>query len=76
VATAKFTGDESGNVAQLHGLRVGRRRISRRSPAPSSLSRLTWCCWPWASPPSQERLLGQLGVKLDPRGNVATVTTT
>ena len=48
---------------------------SSRSPAPSSSSRPTSCCSPWASSrPVHEGMLDELGVELDPRGNVKADT--
>ena len=46
-----------------------------RSPAPSSTSRPTSCCWRWAScSPVHEGMIKALGLELDPRGNVKADT--
>ena len=51
IATTKFTGDEDGNVRQLHAHSRGRRRPnSSRCPGPNSPWMPTWCCSPWVSP--------------------------
>ena len=48
VSTVRFSGDEDGNVKQLHAVRVD-APAARRFPARNSPSRPTWCCWPWDS---------------------------
>ena len=50
VNTEQFVG-EDGKVTALRGARGRdeRRASSRRSRAPTSSWRPTWCCWPWAS---------------------------
>jgi glutamate synthase (NADPH/NADH) small chain len=73
IATAKFTGNDSGQVRQLHGVRVG--------PAPTfepiSGSEFTieadlvLIAMGFVGPRRSE-MLEELGVKLDARGNVAT----
>ena len=73
VATTKFTGDASGNVAQLHGVRVG--PPPKFEPLPGTEFTLEVDLVLLAlgfTGPARNGLLGQLGVKLDPRGNVAT----
>ncbi len=73
VATTKFTGDAGGNVAQLHGLRVG--PPPKFEPLPGTEFTLEVDLVLLAlgfTGPARNGLLGQLGVKLDPRGNVAT----
>ncbi len=74
VATTQFTGDEHGNVKQLHAVRVGpAAEVRAACPAPSSLWTPTWCCWRWAFPARcKPGMIEQLGVTLDARGNVAT----
>ena len=67
VNTVKFTGDENGNVKQLHGVRVGPppkfEAIARH--ANSRWTRI-WCCWRWASRARcSNGMIEQLGVKLD-----------
>ena len=49
VNSVRFTGDENGNVKQLHASASVRRPSSSRLPAPSSRSTSIWSCWPWAS---------------------------
>ena len=49
VNTVKFTGDEHGNVKQLHAVRVGPPPKFEAIPAPSSPWTPIWSCWPWAS---------------------------
>ncbi|MGO9097424.1 MAG: glutamate synthase subunit beta [Bryobacteraceae bacterium] len=73
VATTKFTGDGNGNVAQLHGLRVG--PPPKFEPLPGTGFTLEVDLVLLAlgfTGPAKNGLLGQLGVTLDPRGNVAT----
>jgi glutamate synthase (NADPH/NADH) small chain len=73
VATTKFTGDGSGNVAQLHAVRVG--PPPKFEPLPGTEFTLEVDLVLLAlgfTGPARNGLLGQLGVKLDPRGNVAT----
>jgi glutamate synthase (NADPH/NADH) small chain len=73
VATTKFTGDASGNVAQLHGVRVG--PPPKFEPLPGTEFTLEVDLVLLAlgfTGPARNGLLGQLGVKLDARGNVAT----
>ncbi len=54
-----------------------RRPSSNRSPAPNSPWTSIWSCSPWASPArSRNGLIEQLGVDLDPRGNVKPPTRT
>jgi glutamate synthase (NADPH/NADH) small chain len=73
VATAKFTGDESGNVAQLHGLRVGPPPDFAPLPGTEFTLEVDLVLLALGfTGPARNGLLGQLGVKLDPRGNVAT----
>ena len=49
IATQKFTGDEQGNVKQLHGIRVGAPPKFEPMRGLSSRWTLTWCCWRWDS---------------------------
>jgi glutamate synthase (NADPH/NADH) small chain len=75
VSTARFTGDESGNVKQLHGIRVG--------PPPTFTSiagtefaldvDLVLLAMGFTGP-VKNGMIEQLGVKLDERGNIATGT--
>ncbi len=73
VATTRFTGDEDGNVAQLHAVRVG--------PAPKfepiagtdfTLEVDLVLLAMGFTGPVKSGLIEQLGVALDARGNVAT----
>jgi glutamate synthase (NADPH/NADH) small chain len=72
IATAKFTGDENGNVKQLHGLRVG--PPPKFEPLPGTEftmdADLVLLAMGFLGP-VRNGMLEQLGVKLDPRGNVA-----
>jgi glutamate synthase (NADPH/NADH) small chain len=72
IATAKFTGDENGNVKQLHGLRVG--PPPKFEPLPGTEftmdADLVLLAMGFLGP-VRIGMLEQLGVKLDPRGNVA-----
>ncbi len=73
IATTNFTGDEHGNVKQLHAIRVG--------PAPTFQpiagsefimeADLVLLAMGFAGP-VRNGMLEQLGVELDARGNVAT----
>lgn len=73
VASTKFTGDEHGNVKQLHAIRVG---------APPKFEPLAGTEFVIEADlvllamgfmgPVRDGMLEQLGVKLDARGNVAT----
>jgi glutamate synthase (NADPH/NADH) small chain len=73
VSTTRFTGDESGNVRQLHGIRVG--PPPKFEPLPGTEFTLDVDLVLLAMGflgPVRNGLIDQLGVKLDPRGNVAT----
>jgi glutamate synthase (NADPH) small chain len=73
VTTTRFTGDDRGNVALLHAQRVG--PPPSFEPVPGSEFALEVDLVLLAmgfTGPSQAGLLDQLGVSLDPRGNVAT----
>ena len=49
INSVKFTGDEKGNVKQLHAVRVGPPpKLCSRLRARSSRSRSIWSCWLWA----------------------------
>ena len=73
VATTKFTGDENGNVKQLHGVRVG--APPKFEPIPGTEftmdADLVLLAMGFLGP-VRNGMIDQLGVKLDPRGNVAT----
>jgi glutamate synthase (NADPH) small chain len=72
IATAKFTGDEQGNVKQLHTTRVG--PPPKFEPIPGSEqvfdADLVLLAMGFVGP-VRNGMLDQLGVKLDQRGNVA-----
>jgi glutamate synthase (NADPH/NADH) small chain len=72
VATVKFTGDERGNVKQLHAIRVG--PPPKFEPIPGTEFTLDADLVLLAmgfTGPVRSGLLEQLGVALDARGNVA-----
>ena len=72
VATTKFTGDEYGNVKQLHAARVG--PAPKFEPIPGTEFTLDVDLVLLAMGflgPVKNGMIEQLGVKLDPRGNVA-----
>jgi glutamate synthase (NADPH/NADH) small chain len=71
VATTKFTGDADGNVAQLHGVRVG--PPPKFDPIPESEFAIDVDLVLLAmgfTGPVKPGIVEQLGVKLDARGNV------
>jgi glutamate synthase (NADPH/NADH) small chain len=71
VSTVEFTGDSAGNVKQLHAVRVD----SKLQPVPGTEFTLEADLVLLAMGflgPVRNGLLDQLGVKLDPRSNVAT----
>ena len=73
VSTAKFTGDDEGNVTQLHAVRVG----PAPGFAPIAGTEFTLECdlvllAMGFTGPVRKGLVEQLGVDLDPRGNIAT----
>ncbi len=72
VATVKFTGDENGNVKQLHAVRVG--PPPKFEPMPGTEFTLDADLVLLAMGflgPVRNGMIEQLGVKLDARGNVA-----
>jgi len=73
VATASFTGDEDGNVKQLHAIRVG--PPPKFEPVPGTEftidADLVLLALGFTGPVKQG-MVEQLGVKLDERGNIAT----
>ncbi len=73
IATQKFTGDEHGNVKQLHGIRVG--PPPKFEPIPGTEFTLAADLVLLAmgfTGPVRNGMLEQFGVVVDPRGNVAT----
>ena len=73
VATTRFTGDESGNVKQLHAIRVGPAPKFEAIPGTEFTldTELVLLAMGFTGP-VRTGLIEQLGVKLDQRGNVAT----
>lgn len=73
VATSRFTGDENGNVKQLHAVRVG--PPPKFEPLPGTEftmdADLVLLAMGFLGP-VRNGMIEQLGVKLDARGNVAT----
>src|SRR5450631_1018963 len=73
LATTKFTGSGSGDVQQLHAVRVG--PPPKFEPIPgtecSMEADLVLIAMGFLGP-VRNGMIAQLGVKLDPRGNVAT----
>ena len=72
IATTKFTGDEQGNVKQLHATRVGPPPKFEPIPGTEQIfeADLVLLAMGFLGP-VRNGMLEQLGVKLDPRGNVA-----
>jgi glutamate synthase (NADPH/NADH) small chain len=73
VSTVKFTGDEHGRVKQLHAVRIG--PPPKFAPAPGTELTLDADLVLLAMGflgPVKNGMIDQLGVILDPRGNVAT----
>lgn len=72
VATTKFTGDQNGNVKQLHAIRVG--PPPKFEPIPGTEftmdADLVLLAMGFLGP-VRNGMIEQLGVNLDPRGNVA-----
>jgi glutamate synthase (NADPH) small chain len=73
IATQKFTGDEQGNVKQLHGIRVGPPPKFEPIPGTDFIldADLVLLAMGFTGP-VRNGMLEQFGVVLDPRGNVAT----
>jgi glutamate synthase (NADPH/NADH) small chain len=73
VSTVKFTGDEHGNVKQLHGVRVGPPpKFEAMAGSEFTLDvNLVLLAMGFVGP-VRNGLLEQLEVKLDQRGNVST----
>src|SRR5260370_596183 len=72
ISTTKFTGDEQGNVAQLHTVRVGPPPKFEPIAGTEQIleADLVLLAMGFMGP-VRGGMLDQLGVKLDPRGNVA-----
>jgi glutamate synthase (NADPH) small chain len=72
-ATVRFTGDEKGSVARLHAVRVG--PAPKFEPVPGSEFELEVDLVLLAlgfTGPSPNRMIEELGIALDSRGNIAT----
>jgi glutamate synthase (NADPH) small chain len=73
VLTTHFSGDEQGNVKKLHCVRVGPKPALERMPGSEFyLDADLVLIAIGFSGPVRGGLLGQLAVRLDPRGNLAT----
>jgi glutamate synthase (NADPH/NADH) small chain len=72
VNTVRFTGDEQGNVKQLHGIRVGPPPKFEAQPGTDFIldADLVLLAMGFLGP-VKNGMIDQLGVKLDARGNVA-----
>jgi glutamate synthase (NADPH/NADH) small chain len=73
VATTRFTGDDQGRVRQLHGVRVGPPPKFEATPGSEFIldADLVLLAMGFTGP-VRNGLIDQLGVELDPRGNVRT----
>jgi glutamate synthase (NADPH) small chain len=73
LATTRFTGDDNGNVRQLHGIRVGAPPKFEPIPGTEFMvdADLVLIAMGFLGP-VRNGMIEQLGVVLDPRGNVAT----
>ena len=71
--TVKFTGDENGNVKQLHAVRVGPPPKFEAQPGTEFAmdADLVLLALGFTGP-VKNGMLEELGVNLDPRGNIAT----
>ncbi len=73
IATQKFTGDEQGNVKQLHGIRVGAPpKFEPIAGTEFTLDADLVLLAMGFTGPVRNGMLEQFGVLVDPRGNVAT----
>src|SRR5579872_1887176 len=73
VSTVKFTGDEHGNVKQLHGVRVGPPPKFEAQPGTEFTIDVDLVLLAMGFlGPVKSGMVEQLGVKLDARGNVET----
>lgn len=72
IATTHFTGDEHGNVKQLHGVRVGAPpKFEKVAGTEFTMDADLVLLAMGFTGPTKSGLLENLGVNLDPRGNVA-----
>ena len=73
VSTVSFTGDEQGNVKQLHGIRVGPPPTFAPIPGTEFTMNADLVLLAMGfTGPVKGGMIEQLGVQLDARGNVAT----
>ena len=73
VNTVKFTGDEHGNVKQLHGVRVSPPPKFEAMPGTEFTMDVDLVLLAMGFlGPVKNGMIEQLGINLDPRGNVAT----
>ncbi|MGH9617856.1 MAG: glutamate synthase subunit beta [Acidobacteriaceae bacterium] len=73
LATTKFTGDEHGNVKQLHGVKVGPPPKFEPQPGSEFVLEVDLVLLAMGfSGPVRSGMIEKLGVALDARGNVAT----
>jgi glutamate synthase (NADPH/NADH) small chain len=71
--TAKFTGDAHGNVKQLHAMRVGPPPKFESRPGTELVMDVDLVLLALGfMGPVKQGMLDQLGVNLDPRGNIST----
>ena len=71
--TAKFTGDENGNVKQLHAIRVGPPPKFESIPGTEFVMDVDLVLLALGfMGPVKQGMLEQFGVNLDPRSNIAT----
>jgi glutamate synthase (NADPH) small chain len=71
VSTVRFTGDEDGNVKQLHAVRVDGKLQAIPGTEFTIDADLVLLAMGFLGP-VRNGMIEQLGVKLDPRGNVST----
>jgi len=71
VSTVRFTGDEDGNVRQLHAVRVDSKLQAIPGTEFTVDADLVLLAMGFLGP-VRNGMIEQLGVKLDPRGNVST----
>ncbi|MCU1261985.1 MAG: glutamate synthase small subunit [Bryobacterales bacterium] len=72
IATTHFSGDENGNLKQLHGARVGPPpKFEQIAGSEFSMDADLVLLAMGFTGPIKQGLLADLGVRLDPRGNVA-----
>ncbi|HEY8670285.1 MAG TPA: FAD-dependent oxidoreductase, partial [Terriglobales bacterium] len=73
IATTKFTGDAAGNVKRLHGIRVGPPpKFETATGTEFAMEADLVLLAMGFTGPVRNGMIDKMGVKLDPRGNVAT----